>query len=325
MAKNINSNSNISIQFISGAMLILYLCIGFIPNWGAVDKIAPQWLGLSILNFVSLLIILFNSNLFKSKIYNVIKSGISLFYITFFFWALLSYFYAINQTEVIVNIARQANTLFMYLNMAIFIQMTNDKINWLSWTVVLILSVEVYAILTEVYQMSQSVSGIDPGKLKGVTANRNIGAFSIAIKIPFALFILQITKNRILKLYLFGLIFLSLFGLSFISSRASYVAVILIVILHLGYTLFQYYQVRELRNLVPIVNIILPVILAVFFNQLILSGEKTDNAIERASTISLSTNDGSVNQRVRYYKDVISHMSINPILGTGLGNWKLVS
>ena len=44
MAKNINSNSNISIQFISGAMLILYLCIGFIPNWGAVDKIAPQWL-----------------------------------------------------------------------------------------------------------------------------------------------------------------------------------------------------------------------------------------------------------------------------------------
>ena len=47
----------------------------------------------------------------------------------------------------------------MYLNMAIFIQMTNDKINWLSWTVVLILSVEVYAILTEVYQMSQSVSG----------------------------------------------------------------------------------------------------------------------------------------------------------------------
>ena len=78
MAKNINSNSNISIQFISGAMLILYLCIGFIPNC-AVDKIAPQWLGLSILNFVSLLIILFNSNLFKSKIYNVIKSGISLF------------------------------------------------------------------------------------------------------------------------------------------------------------------------------------------------------------------------------------------------------
>ena len=34
--------------------------------------------------------------------------------------------------------------------------------------------------------MSQSVSGIDPGK-PGVTANRNIGAFS-AIKIPFALY-----------------------------------------------------------------------------------------------------------------------------------------
>ena len=37
----------------TGMLLITYLCIGFIPNLGAVDKIAPQWLTLSILNLIS--------------------------------------------------------------------------------------------------------------------------------------------------------------------------------------------------------------------------------------------------------------------------------
>ena len=108
-------------------MIVLYLCIGFIPNWGAVDKIAPQWLSLSILNLCKLCYYLFNSTLFQFENIKVIKSGISLFYIAFFVWASLSYFYAINPTEVIVNLARQANTLFMYLHMAIFIQMSNNK------------------------------------------------------------------------------------------------------------------------------------------------------------------------------------------------------
>ena len=49
------------------------------------------------------------------------------------------------------------------------------------------------------------------------------------------------------------------------------------------------------------------------------------DAVSRAATISLSTNDGSVNQRLRYYDDVLEHMRSNPIFGVGLGNWKLKS
>ena len=39
----------------------------------------------------------------------------------------------------------------------------------------------------------------------------------------------------------------------------------------------------------------------------------------------LNTNDGSVNQRLRYYEDVLTHISQNPLLGVGIGNWKLSS
>ena len=56
MAKSSIPNFD-SINFIAPLMLILYLCIGFIPNWQAVDKIAPQWLAMSGLNLLSLIYI----------------------------------------------------------------------------------------------------------------------------------------------------------------------------------------------------------------------------------------------------------------------------
>ena len=52
---------------------------------------------------------------------------------------------------------------------------------------------------------------------------------------------------------------------------------------------------------------------------------KGADAVSRAATISFSTNDGSVNQRLRYYEDVLIHLKSSPILGVGLGNWKLKS
>ena len=65
-------------------------------------------------------------------------------------------------------------------------------------------------------------------------------------------------------------------------------------------------------------------ILAIILNQTFVSSKGAD-ALSRASTISVSTNDGSVNQRLRYYEDVLTHISSNPIFGVGIGNWKLTS
>ena len=39
-------------NFVPSLMIIAFLLVGFIPNLEAVDKIAPQWLYLSILNLL---------------------------------------------------------------------------------------------------------------------------------------------------------------------------------------------------------------------------------------------------------------------------------
>ena len=118
MNKNYNENALNSI--VAGFLIILYLCIGFIPNLSAVDKIAPQWVFMTILNGVGLVFIAYNRKFYEYSIISILRANMSLIYIGFIIWASLSYFYAINPTEVIVNITRQANVLLMYLLMGIF-------------------------------------------------------------------------------------------------------------------------------------------------------------------------------------------------------------
>ena len=109
-----------------------------------------------------------------------------------------------------------------------------------------------------------------------------------------------------------------------IQSRASFVGIIFILIGFVVMNLSLYLKDKKYKHLLRNLFFLIPLLLAVLVNQVYLSSRGAD-AISRAATISISTNDGSVNQRLRYYEDVLTHLSSNPIFGVGLGNWKLKS
>ena len=81
----------------------------------------------------------------------------------------------------------------MFLHLGIFLYNIKDKNRLLSLVIMVILGIEVYAVLEQALEMFKT-GGINPGQLKGVTANRNITAFSIAIKIP--MFFIDIIRTR---------------------------------------------------------------------------------------------------------------------------------
>ena len=323
MSKNYPQNLDTS-NFFSSFFLIAYLCIGFVPNMEAVDKIAPQWLLMSLLNIASLGYILYFRNQFSLRITRTISSSLSYTYIGFIGWAALSYFYAINTIEVLVNITRQVNVLMMFLFMGIFIYNFNKKNTLVSYVITAILSIEVYAVLNEALLMINTNGFISAGILKGVTANRNITAFSIAIKIPFVLFLIYKLSKPLFKIGLSGLVMLSILCLSMVQSRASFLALGFIFLSFLVLCIALYLHDKNKKHLYQFAYFLIPLFLAVGITQTFLSDKGAD-ALARASTISAGTNDGSVNQRLRYYEDVLTHMSSNPIFGVGLGNWKLKS
>lgn len=323
MAKTTPKPSSTS-QFLSGGLIILYLCIGFVPNWGAVDKIAPQWLVLSILNLCSVLMFWVYRNELLKQLRLTLFSTITVLYIGFFLWAAISFFYAINPVEVLVNLPRHLNTLLMYLFIGVFLGGIQKRAIFFSWVITIILGVEVYAVLSEAAAMIESTGVISSGTLKGVTANRNITAFSIAIKVPFALYLMLQVQARWLQLAQGMLVTFSLVCLTIIQSRAAFVASGATLVLFTGLCLYFYKDTKTKKWLWAPSFYVLPLLVSLLFNSLYFSDKGAD-AIGRASTISVSTNDGSVNQRLRYYEDVLTHMTAHPFLGTGLGNWKIKS
>ena len=324
MAKSAPKQTSLDTSnFLPSLFIIGFLLVGFVPNIEAVDKIAPQWLYLSILNLFCGLFLFMNRKSFKERLLAVLTSYMSLTYMGFVLWAALSYFYAINPTEVLVNIVRHFNTLFMFLHLGILLYNIKDKNRLLSLAIMAILSMEVYAVLEQALEMYKA-GGIIPGNLKGVTANRNITAFSIAIKIPYVLYLILRTPKLWIKIAHAFLILMCLFSLSMIQSRASFVAAALIGVLLLLWTGFNYLKTRSIKEFSLNLFYLLPLILALVLNQILISDKGAD-ALSRAATISVSTNDGSVNQRLRYYEDVLTHITNNPVLGVGIGNWKLTS
>ena len=111
---------------------------------------------MSLLNFASLIFFYKNRISLLIPITSVVKSKLSLVYICFLFWALGSIFYAINSTEVIVNISRQLNVVVMYLSMSICVFNLKDNFRFISWTITIILGFEIYAVLNEALEMINS-------------------------------------------------------------------------------------------------------------------------------------------------------------------------
>ena len=70
-------------NLIPSIFIVGFLCVGFIPNWEAVDKIAPQWLGMSFINLISLFYISYNYKKYESILNINIRSRISLIYLLF--------------------------------------------------------------------------------------------------------------------------------------------------------------------------------------------------------------------------------------------------
>ena len=211
----------------------------------------------------------------------------------------------------------------MFLSMAILIFAIKNNRQIIPWIITIILCIELYAVFAEALDMINTSGQINPGFLKGVTANRNITAFSIAIKVPFVLFLIHKLNKVKFKLVLGSIVFLSFLSLTMIQSRASFLAVGIIFI---SYTTLQIFfkAKKNIYRVFQMGYIIIPLIAAVIINQTFFANKGAD-AISRAASISLSTKDGSVNQRLRYYEDVLTHVKSNPIFGTGLGNWKIKS
>ena len=308
-------------QIISKILISLFLITYFIPNFSAIDRIGNQWFYLSIMSFLSIIFIIKDQNLY-TKIKSTIFEKSSILYLIFILWTLSSIFFSYNKVEALVTFNQFFSIFISFIIIKTLLHNIPNGIDFILKLFLILLTLEVFMSLIPI------IKDIENNKLlirsmdyKGASANINITSFSILYKTPILLYFLTKEKKIYMKFIFIFLLFSIFLIISILGTRGAYIGTIICVISYLAFLLKTNFKI--LFKIKQFAILCLTLILVLFANVNLAQGG-TD-AISRASTISLNTEDGSVNSRLRYYKQGINHFIENPIIGVGIGNWKLFS
>ena len=303
----------------------LYCLTGLIPNYGSIDRVGPQWLYLSIINLVGLLYLFNKIEYLKTSLSQAVNNKPFVLLSAFVFWGLLSYFYAFNQVEVLVKFFRWINVVIaLLISTTLAFQLKNAMLIT-SILFSIVLTVELYFSYSTYFQIV-SLSDYNftfANYLKGASANKNITAASIFIKLPFVLYLTGKYKNIFIQfagLFLIGSI---TFMVLLLSARASIISLILTIVILIIFKTIQFIKTKEKEILKRTLVLLIPFFVSISIFQITYGNQNSASIINRVSTIN--TDDTSTQQRLRYYWHSLDHIKSNPILGAGMGNWKIES
>jgi O-antigen ligase len=335
----------ISLSSLSGtnyatlAILCLYTFVDFIPRGESIDFNGPQWLYLSIVNLIAVAY-LFTAN--KSRYSDVsqqfsraIAQPPAIMFTIFCILSGLSFFFAFNKNEFIVNYARCIIAFIAFASVACLMLQTNRILPILAQIVSLILFLNVFKAL-QIFFNDVGELGFDGAVLnmKGVTGNKNIFASAIVVKLPFALYSIYIgTKwKRVLNLVI---LFLALYAIALTNARSSYIGIIFQLIVFLAFCIYEFIGHQDVRKVLQDISLFLiPIVLALMLSQLtvetqrrtVVGGNQPSSfgtVTERFNTITF-TERGSSN-RIGIWKVGIDLFKHYPLTGRGYGNWKITS
>ncbi len=310
------------------ALLGLYFFFYLLPQnidgiYTVYDRLTIQIVFLAILNIVVFLVLIKKREI--NSLFSLLKKNNHIIsYLLFIIIATVSIIVAVNKVESIVSLSKFTT---FFISFIFIIYLANKKnINFLK----LFISFSVISVFIESYSVNSAIydSVISNGKLlgrsmeyRGFTGNPNITSFAIAIKIPVLIYLLLNNKNKFI-IGLTAIIFsFSLLSIIALFSRAAMIALSLIFFFTILFVILK----RNTINLKRFALIILAVVSSYWSYDFLNEKNTTDLIIDRFSNITEPSIDESVNERLGFYKIALEDIKNNPILGVGIGNWKLIS
>ena len=306
-------------------LILLYIITGSLSNYGAIDILAPQLIYLGCINVLSCLYFLLLSPKALDTAFKPFFKGVFIYiYLFYFLWNALSYFYAINPVETLINLPRLGNTFFAIFFCYFLIYNLPQKFFYVSRLFLLFLIAELISYYSDFVTVFTR-EGLNVILIKGFAGNKNITAASIAFKLPFVLYLLHTLSKPFYRIVLALTLFGGVLAVSLIEARAAILSSIIVFFLFLS---FQFYQILTKnvtlkRGIVQISLTVLPYLLAIFVNIFITNSDKKGTIGDTVGRIAFT--EKSSNGRFQYWGDALDYVLKHPILGSGLGNWKIAS
>ena len=204
--------------------LSYFISIFTFPLTDVLDIDSWRLLIFSVINTISLAYIFFDNDLSDSFLY-ALKSKIGISVAAFIVWGLLSYFYALNQNEVIIRSMTFVNFYVSFLTLYSFITFNKFK----PITIAIFISIFVGYQLLLSYKALYQITRVQPytfdlnNWLVGIFPNRNITSAMYLLQLPFVLYVFIVTRFKVLKLLSAIVGVLLLYMVFLMGSRTAYV------------------------------------------------------------------------------------------------------
>ena len=305
-------------------LLILYIITGSLSNFGAIDILAPQWIYLGAINIMSCMYFLLSPYALNTAFRPLFKSAFIYLYLFYIIWNGLSYFYAINPVETLINLPRVGNTFFALFFSYFLIYNLPNKFFFISRLFLLFLVAELAAYYND-FSSVFPTQGLNAMAIKGFAGNKNITAASIAFKLPFVLYLLHVLKRPLYRTGLSIILFGGVLSVSLIEARSAILSSLIVLVLFLLFQLYllltKFYSFKV--GVLNILLTLLPYTVALLFNLGITKSAKASSLTDTVGKIAFT--EESSNGRFQYWGDALDYVLENPIFASGLGNWKIAS
>ena len=311
-------------DFLGAFILIAY---GFItvltPNLNTLDSNGPKFLALALLNFIVFGIVLYAEK-YRKHVIKFFTNPIGIAYSILMVFSLISFTQAINVSESIIHFSKIFTTFTATWLVSVIVFDNKNNLLPLAIAMSLLLIFDSFSVFSEI---SKYIKGELKSILliKTVYSNKNILTSSIFIKIPFALWLMFFFKKRLRYLGIFTLFMASL-AIFFMSSRAFYLASLVLIILVLLYGTVRFIQTKKNSHFLN-AGIVTGVFLLSFtifsFIEKNAYPKETREQRSVAGRLSTITTKKESNARLKIWNWAFQVYKESPILGVGLGNFKI--
>lgn len=307
-----------------GLYFFSYTIPQYIPGLFYVyDRVTIQTLFLSLLNLVSFIIIVKVSSF--NNLFSFFKNKYHYYaYIGFILISVISLISAENLAEGLITLTKFI-VFFVSFTCIAFLGF-QSKISFLkvliAFTFIAVFMESLY--VNYLYYDSVITNGqlLQRGNdFNGFGANINISSFSLIMKIPIILYVFFNSNKRLIKVISTTILFSSLLTILLLQSRAAILALFLILFFVFIISIIQ----KKWLYIKNLMFILLIGVFSIISYQQFNDKNASDVIVERFSTITDPGSDDSVKERLNFYSTAVESISMNPLFGIGVGNWKIVS
>ena len=323
-----------SVEHLKFAQIGLLIAYGFItvftPNMNAYDANGPKFLALALLNLLTFLF-LFSRKEMRTKpgwYYGFFGNGLGFTYLLMMTVSLLSFVKAINLTESILHFAKIFSVFSATYLVSVLVISEKRGLLYLAAVMTLLLIYDSFTVFSDIHQL---ITGklTDITKVKSVYSNKNILAAAVFVKIPFALWLMMFQKKGWRTIGMVATL-IAMVAVFFMSSRAFYLGLFFLTIALASFLTLRYFQTRDrfhIQTMVILVSFLVVSFLLFSATEKYFypKADGKSNASVGARLSTITNTDVSAGQRLDAWKRSWHVFKENPLLGVGLGNWKVAT